>query len=444
MGKEKKRKPPDAASQGVNSTLTLAISAGGGVLAAVGLAVLVIGRGNSEAVSHDPAMQESAPSDPDACECGDAWAPPSAAAFEQFEYARGCDFDVVDEFPTQADFDRLYWNRRPLLVRNGTATWPARSKWSKAFISAQLGGGGWGAAWFKASDEHASFKISDYFKKNSEVIATPREKMDVSAFFCHGVCQSGLEQGDQTYLFDRDEWRRAAPHLEEDTIAPAPLMAHYDAAWHERWSKYLLISAEGSGINFHRHTNAFNGLVVGRKRWFLYPPDFDMDRETEVTGALHWFQRIYQPRWAAAKAGTAGRNGLEQCMQGEGDLIYVPQHWWHATIALGEGIGLSGQYVRRLAEILRRVQSMMQEGHAGAALAELEFLLEHADEIEAEVAIGIAVDVAELHHSLGRTAMAVKAARFAVERARQYTQKLHHVTTERLARANEFIMMQSE
>ena len=41
--------------------------------------------------------------------------------------------------------------------------------------------------------------------------------------------------------------------------------------FHERWSVYFLVGGLGSGINFHRHTTAFNGCVRGRKRWFLFP-----------------------------------------------------------------------------------------------------------------------------------------------------------------------------
>ena len=242
-------------------------------------------------------------------------------------------------------------------------------------------------------------------------------------FMCHGVCKAGLSEGDQTYMFDRDEWRKAAPHLEDDTIAPAPLLAHYDPDWHERWSKYLLVSAEGSGINFHRHTNAFNGLVVGRKRWFLYPPDTALSKTTEVTGALIWFQKMYRPSWASPRPGVAGKDGLEQCMQGEGDLIYVPQYWWHATVALGEGIGLSGQYVRRLAEILNRVRTSMEAGRVDAALADLEFVLSHRDEVEVEVAISVGFDVAQMHQRRGNLRKAKDAARISVELAAEYNAK---------------------
>ena len=41
----------------------------------------------------------------------------------------------------------------------------------------------------------------------------------------------------------------------------------YDYGQHLRTLK-----VPGGGINLHAHTNAYNVLVAGRKRWFLYPP----------------------------------------------------------------------------------------------------------------------------------------------------------------------------
>lgn len=32
------------------------------------------------------------------------------------------------------------------------------------------------------------------------------------------------------------------------------------------------VGPEGSGVNFHQHTNAWNALFFGRKRWFMFPP----------------------------------------------------------------------------------------------------------------------------------------------------------------------------
>jgi len=228
----------------------------------------------------------------------------------------------------------------------------------------------------------------------------------------------------QTYLFDRDEWRKVAPLLEDDAIPPAPIVAHYIPEWHERWSKYLLISAEGSGINFHRHTNAFNGLVFGRKRWFLYPPNVEPPKLT--MGSLPWFRTVYKPYWAAKRdepvgsAGRQGKGGLEQCMQEEGDLMYVPQHWWHATVALGEGIGLSGQFVRRLSEILNRVSVNAKAGRAADALRDLEFIIQNRDEVEGQVVVACATDVAAIYLDMGQPGKSEEAARLALELAERH------------------------
>ena len=32
------------------------------------------------------------------------------------------------------------------------------------------------------------------------------------------------------------------------------------------------LGPRGSGVNFHQHTNAWNALLFGAKRWFLFPP----------------------------------------------------------------------------------------------------------------------------------------------------------------------------
>ena len=420
MGRDAKKvarpKPVPAPQNPAALSKVAALGSGFGVAILIGLII--------EFLSWD-LRRERRPADE--CPCADEWAPPSAQAIERFEYSRGCDFDVLDEFPSQEEFDRIYWNKRPVLVRNGTFNWPARTKWSKDAIIRGLSDGWQGAAWFKASDYHASFYFQDYFKSGnaSEKKITDtkvkRSKLDVGSFLCHDVCKppSTAKGGssEQIYLFDRDEWRKAAPELERDAIAPSPVAHHYDERWHERWSKYLLISAEGSGINFHKHTNAYNGLVFGRKRWFLYPPEAPMP--FKETGSLPWFETIYKESWASTSYGQPGRNGLEQCMQGEGDLVYIPQHWWHATIALGEGIGLSGQFVRRLNEILGRVSTALRQKRVSDAIGDLLFILEHADEVETDVLVSCAQDAAVLHLQTGKEEEGVRFARLAIQYAEE-------------------------
>eukprot|EP01047_Picozoa_sp_COSAG01_P074723 COSAG01_NODE_12574_length_1717_cov_1.755871_1_plen_183_part_00 len=90
----------------------------------------------------------------DTCPCGNmSWASPRAQAIERFGYARGCDFDVLDDMPPQTEFDARYWNKRPVLIRNGTKAWPARAKWSKSYVQRMLSREDFGMQWFSTSDE---------------------------------------------------------------------------------------------------------------------------------------------------------------------------------------------------------------------------------------------------------------------------------------------------
>lgn len=37
-------------------------------------------------------------------------------------------------------------------------------------------------------------------------------------------------------------------------------------------SSIFFLGGSGSGVSFHKHADAWNGVIYGRKRWFLYPP----------------------------------------------------------------------------------------------------------------------------------------------------------------------------
>lgn len=37
-------------------------------------------------------------------------------------------------------------------------------------------------------------------------------------------------------------------------------------------SSIFFLGGSGSGVSFHKHADAWNGVIFGRKRWFLYPP----------------------------------------------------------------------------------------------------------------------------------------------------------------------------
>jgi hypothetical protein len=74
-------------------------------------------------------------------------------------------------------------------------------------------------------------------------------------------------------------------------------------------------------VPFHFHGPGFAETSIGRKRWFLYPPeqkpDFDPDKST-----TQWFIDEYSNL----------KNKPFECVLHPFDVIYFPDRWWHATL----------------------------------------------------------------------------------------------------------------
>ena len=81
------------------------------------------------------------------------------------------------------------------------------------------------------------------------------------------------------------------------------------------------IGGAGSGAPFHAHEAAVNIVIVGTKRWFLYPPA-QADYTTEPI--FDWVRDTY-PTLSAA------RRPIEMLQQA-GDVVILPPLWGHATI----------------------------------------------------------------------------------------------------------------
>uniref|UniRef100_A0AC35U2J2 JmjC domain-containing protein n=1 Tax=Rhabditophanes sp. KR3021 TaxID=114890 RepID=A0AC35U2J2_9BILA len=83
------------------------------------------------------------------------------------------------------------------------------------------------------------------------------------------------------------------------------------------------VAGKGTGVPFHFHGITIAESIHGRKRWFLQPynkrPKFDPNQST-----LHWYLNEYPKLSEADKP-------LE-CIVGPGEMIYLPDRFWHATL----------------------------------------------------------------------------------------------------------------
>merc|ERR1719413_156518 len=83
------------------------------------------------------------------------------------------------------------------------------------------------------------------------------------------------------------------------------------------------------GVMFHTHTAAWNALMYGEKTWLLYPP---VGFDGEVYNSLAMLEARALPK---ALGLTGGKTKVAVkplwVTQRAGEVIYVPDGWWHAT-----------------------------------------------------------------------------------------------------------------
>ena len=98
----------------------------------------------------------------------------------------------------------------------------------------------------------------------------------------------------------------------------------------------FVLGESGSGFPFHQHGEAILQLLTGRKRWWLLdggqtPPSgyrYDMSQ-------LKWIQQTLPKLPASVKPWT--------CTQEPGEILYVPDSFWHATLNIGETVAVGAQ-----------------------------------------------------------------------------------------------------
>ncbi|XP_076072588.1 jmjC domain-containing protein 8-like [Mytilus galloprovincialis] len=92
------------------------------------------------------------------------------------------------------------------------------------------------------------------------------------------------------------------------------------------------VADAGTGVPFHFHGPGFGEVIYGRKRWFLYPPEktpsFHPNRTT-----LQWLFEDYPNLHPDDKP--------IECTINQGEIIYFPDRWWHATLNIDKSVFIS-------------------------------------------------------------------------------------------------------
>ena len=114
--------------------------------------------------------------------------------------------------------------------------------------------------------------------------------------------------------------------------------------------KWFCIGPVRSGTTVHRDpmgTSAWNAVTYGYKRWVLFEPKEDRilvkarryREKGEDDEAIHYFDKML-PRMRKANPSLK----VYECVQGPGDLIFVPGQWWHGVLNLSDTVAVTHNY----------------------------------------------------------------------------------------------------
>lgn len=100
-------------------------------------------------------------------------------------------------------------------------------------------------------------------------------------------------------------------------------------------SRVIAIGAHGAGVPFHFHGPAWNELVYGKKRWFMYPLEqTPAGGYNELRDQSSWFDTNYN-------LSLETHQPPYECMQYPGDIVYVPEGFYHATVNCGQSVAVA-------------------------------------------------------------------------------------------------------
>jgi hypothetical protein len=154
---------------------------------------------------------------------------------------------------------------------------------------------------------------------------------------------SSLNETDspEQFTFDVD-FGKSMPELLSDFKTPKFFTSfNGDASRAERSSWHMLsIGGSRRGLPFHVHGETWLGLIFGQKRWFIFPPGRGLANLTAegwhpLLDSWTWFREVYP--------GLSGDDRPMECVQGRGEVLYLPSGWKHLTLNIGETIAVGGQ-----------------------------------------------------------------------------------------------------
>lgn len=230
----------------------------------------------------------------------------------------------IREFISQEEFRADYFGKKPIVLRNLSLHWPARTLWTWEYLKEKVGN-----------------KTVDVFsnEKNAEdrPVNTPHAQMKFFDYI------DGLKNGDghwRLFLFDI---LKNCPDLLNDFSWPTEYFG-------KMLTRYPMLFTGYKGSVTHLHydmdlSDVVQTQFLGRKRVLLFPYEeqYKLYRRPFEVMSLVDFSGYYTEQFQEKikdYPALAQARGYEVILE-HGDTLYMPSKFWHHMEYLEPGIGLS-------------------------------------------------------------------------------------------------------
>ena len=197
----------------------------------------------------------------------------------------------------------------PILLKGAATHWPAQTTWTASFLTTAL--------------HHVNFPHGNL----STILNNPNKYLF-----------SKIHPHTGQLITDPPNQSTFLPLQHVDQLLPLFNGWYSNARSQQMVHHFLLVGGLHSGLAFHNHQHgAWNGLVLGQKEWFLFPPTIDT-LSIDPTGAF--------PTWWTDNTAVGRRrfvesivprlnNNITICVQEKGDVLFVPNKWHHMVVNRG-------------------------------------------------------------------------------------------------------------
>ena len=253
-------------------------------------------------------------------------------------------------YPTPCTIPRVPWTdgdawpedwpppRTPVLFTNYSNGWLAGERWTKRGLREEP---------YSVVDVQASTPAGSLLEQKGKGHIRPAD-ISLRSFIDRIEADPGLPW----YVFER---RKALQDvLLADIEIPRQFGGPKEALANSPWNHlFLSLGASRAGALFHAHAPAWNALIFGKKRWLLFDERLISKEHQPLITALKKMGKPTSSNFSNADFLTTEyrtpqfqkwwRSHGYECVQEPGEMLYIPDRFYHAILNLGEAVAVIGE-----------------------------------------------------------------------------------------------------